>query len=340
MTQLIYSDEELMAEHAYATPQVIAGERMHGGFDEAGTYISPRTLHRWPAVRAWKEALEAKGDKILDATTELLSRSNYPSREQQKFLLRNGLGQTFWNSLTVTGVFEGRGRFICEATIPDFQNIIVEDISELGIGHLHRGLLYAHGADEGGDPKRDGVGAHDAMWYALRDLVFDADAYPDPEIPENLSRPGAEPLFPQIDEAYAGIMGLLLNLLMIEIRAESFFAFCCDLLDDADLFVDRRAEAAEAKEVVERIRTDEAIHTVSLQVVLSEMRTLTFRTTDGGTIAGSDLIDGPWETIVSWHSDRRQEGDRERTKTQLESMIRKLDGGELLVTEFNSLETV
>lgn len=338
MTQLIYSNEDLMADHPFARAQVIAGEEMHGGFDEAGTYVSPRTLHRWPAVRAWKQALEAKGDKILDATTELLSRSNYPSREQQKFLLRNGLGQTFWNSLTVTGVFEGRGRFICEATIPDFQNIIVENISELGIGHLHKGLLYAHGADEGGDPKRDGIGAHDAMWYALRDLVFGKDAYPDPEIPENLSRPGDEPLFPQIDGAYAGIMGLLLNLLMIEIRAESFFAFCCDLLDDAELFLDRRAEAAEAREVVERIRTDEAIHTVSLQVVLSEMRTLTFRTKDGGTIAGSDLIDGPWETIVSWHSDRRQEGDRERTKAQLEGMIGKLDGGDRLVAEFNGLE--
>ena len=104
MTQLIYSNEELMADHAFAQEQFIAGAKMHGGFDEAGTYVSPRTLHRWPAVRAWKQTLEAKGGKILDATTELLSRSNYPTREQQKFLLRNGLGQTFWNSLTVTGV--------------------------------------------------------------------------------------------------------------------------------------------------------------------------------------------------------------------------------------------
>lgn len=340
MTQLTYNNDELMAEHEYATKQIIAGDRMHGGFDEAGTYLSPRTLHRWPAVRAWKEALEAKGEKILDASTELLSRSNYPSREQQKFLLRNGLGQTFWNSLTITGVFEGRGKFICEATIPDFQNIIVEDISELGVGHLHKGLLYAHGADEGGDPNCEEIGAHDAMWYALRDLVFGKAAFSQPEIPENLSRPGDEPLFPQIEESYAGIMGLLLNLLMIEIRAESFFAFCCDLMDDGDLFTDKRAEAVEARGVVERIRTDEAIHTLSLQVVLSEMRDLTFRTRDGGTIAGSNLIDGPWETIVDWHSDRRQAGDRERTKSQLEAMIRKLDGGDELVEEFNRLENV
>ena len=39
MSQLVYSEEELMRSHAYAKPHVEAGHRLHGGFDEAGRYI-------------------------------------------------------------------------------------------------------------------------------------------------------------------------------------------------------------------------------------------------------------------------------------------------------------
>lgn len=338
MAQLVYSTEELMAESPYASEQIIAGEKMHGGFDEAGDYISPRTLYRWPAVRAWQAAHETKGGKLLDATTELLSKDNYPTHAQQKFLLKNGLGQVFWNGLTITGIFEGRGRFICEANLPDFQDIVVEDISDLAIGHAHKGLLYAHGADEGGEPGAT-IGAHDAMWYALRDLAFGKDAYPIPEPEGALARPGEdEPLFPKVDEGYAGILGLLLNLLMIEIRAESFFTHCCELLGDPELFTDRRKEADEASEIVERIRADELIHVVGLRVLLSELRELTFKTKDGGTMPGSELIDGPFAVMVDWHTNLRQQGDRERTQAELHALIRGLDDGERLVQEFDALE--
>ena len=33
MTQLVYSEAELLAEHRYAKPQIVAGYRLHGGFD-------------------------------------------------------------------------------------------------------------------------------------------------------------------------------------------------------------------------------------------------------------------------------------------------------------------
>lgn len=339
MSDLVYSNEQLMAHHDYATLQKIDGARMHGGFDTAGEYISPRSLFRWPATLAWKEALEKRGENILDASQEMLSKTNYPNREQQKFLLRNGLGQTLWNSLTVTGVFEGRGKGLCEFNLPDFQDIIEEDISQMSAGHIHKGLLYAHGADEGGDPEFEDIGAHDAMWYALRDLVFGKDAYPLPEIPETLARPDADtPLFPQISDSHSGVLNLLLNLLMIELRAESFFAHCCDLFADETLFTDRRAEALEAKAVVERIRHDEAIHTISLQVLLSELRTLTFKTKDGGRISGAELIDAPWKTVVNWHSSLLQQGTKERDKAAYEAMIRGLENGDALVDQFNALE--
>ena len=33
MAQLVYTEEELFADHDYARPQLIAGRRCHGGFD-------------------------------------------------------------------------------------------------------------------------------------------------------------------------------------------------------------------------------------------------------------------------------------------------------------------
>ena len=53
-------------------------------------------------------------------------------------------------------------------------------------GHLNLGLLYAHGMDEGGDPEHpEAGGAHDAMWFAARDLVFGKDG-PDPKVQRGL----------------------------------------------------------------------------------------------------------------------------------------------------------
>ena len=56
MSKLSFTRDEIMADHAYAQPQVEAGYRLHGGFDAAGAYVSPRTLNRWPAVEAWLQS--------------------------------------------------------------------------------------------------------------------------------------------------------------------------------------------------------------------------------------------------------------------------------------------
>ena len=70
--------------------------------------------------------------------------------------------------------------------------MIVEDISEMAIGHLNEGLLVAHGLDEGGLPDQ-GIGGHDEMWFVARDLAFGAGAYPDVEPPESIARPTTGP---------------------------------------------------------------------------------------------------------------------------------------------------
>src|SRR5882724_13496339 len=151
MTKLAYTRDELMADHDYAQPQVEAGYRLHGGFDAHGKYISPRTRNRWPAVRAWLAELKRRDTSVIDASTRLLKRGPYPTVEQQKFLLGHGFGETLWNSLTITGVIEARGGMLAQAVAPDFQNIVVDDISQTCLGHLNKGMLAAQGYDEGGN---------------------------------------------------------------------------------------------------------------------------------------------------------------------------------------------
>ncbi|HEY1561899.1 MAG TPA: hypothetical protein VGF71_13605 [Caulobacteraceae bacterium] len=318
---LRYSRDDLMASHPYARPHEEAGYRLHGGFLADGTYVSPRTLVRTPAVAAWAQALEARGWPVIDASVELMKRPGFPNFEQQRLLIGEGLGQTFWDSLTVTGIIEARGRGLCDLPAPDFSQRIVDDLSDTATGHLGKGLLYAHGADEGGDPARPGEGAHDAMWFAARDLAFGKDAWPLAGAPDSIARetPGRE--MPDLTEGMEQFVKFLMNVLMIEIRAESFFDLCQRLFRDPALWGERRAGADKAAELVERIRTDEAIHVSYLRVVLSEMRSFTWRTVSGAEKRGAEILDPMWETMVVWHGRTQRDLAAERSRDQLHSRL-------------------
>lgn len=300
MTKLRFEREELLRSHAPLAEHVVAGHRLHGGFDADGRYVPPRTRVRGPAIAAWTRALRARGGDLLDAGPELLVGERAVNEAQQKLLLEEGLGQTFWNLLTITGEIEARGRLLAEIEFPELGDAVIEDVSELAIGHLSRGLLEAHGLDEGGEPQR-GIGGHDVMWFALRDLAFGEVDFPAPEIPARIGRPEeASVLVPEIPNRFERTIAFLMNLLLIEFRAELNFRFTEDLLRDPDLFRERRAQALEAADVVGRIRADEAIHVDSLRLYLGELRSLSFRTRAGGTIAGAAVIDRIWQGVVRW----------------------------------------
>jgi hypothetical protein len=300
VSELIFDDTYLLSNHDYARPHVIAGRRIHGGFDANGVYVPPRAKGRSVALAAWTAALRKKGGDLFAADATLLTGARMPNVEQQRWLLRNGLGQTFWNGLTTTGKIEGRGRVIAEMKFPNLQKVIKEDISELSIGHLNKGLLVAHGIDEGGEPDQ-GIGGHDVMWFVARDLVFEKDAFPDIEPPASISRPEAgQRLMPELPPEYEGMLSFLMNLLLIEFRAEIGFANTQHVLRTPDLFSDKRAAAEEAAKIIERIRTDEEIHVRSLRLYLGELRTLTFKTVSGGEIAGATLIDRFWRGLINW----------------------------------------
>jgi hypothetical protein len=337
MARTVYSREEIMAEHAYAKPQVEAGYLLHGGFDAAGKYISPRTLLRWPAVEAWQAQLKGRGFPLIDASTRLLKRGAYPGIEQQMLLLNNGFGETLWNSLTITGVIEARGKLLAEAVAPEFQAIIEEDLSGTCLGHLNKGLLVAHGLDEGGN-KAGGQGGHDDMWFAVRDALFGKDAYPIPEIPASIGRPEIGRLMPQVDKVYEEWILLLMNVLMIEVRAEAFFSFCTNLMRSSDVFRDRRPAAMHAAELVERIRTDEAIHVAYLQTVVSELRSFTIKCLDGSRIKGAQMIDPIWEGMIHWHAVTQADFSREQGREAIVARLGKRTDGLSLIAKFDALE--
>jgi hypothetical protein len=337
MARLNYTSKEILADHPYAKPHEEAGYRLHGGFDAEGRYVSPRTLHRWPAIRAWEEALKGRGHDLVDSSQTLMARGNFPNTAQQNFLLSHGLGETLWNSLTVTGVIEARGKRLAEATAPDFQAIVVDDIRDTATGHLNKGLLRAHGLDEGGDDAR-GLGGHDSMWFAVRDLLFGKNAYPDPVIPENLSRPELGRLMPQIPKEHEEWILLLMNVLMIEVRAENFFSFCTTVMRDPVNFRDRREAALHAADIVDRIRQDEAPHVGYLTDVISELRSFTFKAVDGSTATGMAMIDPIWRGMVQWHAVSNFEHAREQSRVELVKRLEAQPNGRELVARFDALE--
>ena len=334
---LRYTKAELMAEHDYATPQVVAGRRCHGGFDAEGRYLPPRTLVREPAIAAWTQALRARGGDLLACSSSMLAGVRVPNHEQQKLLLREGLGQTFWNTLTITGVIEARGRVLAEIPVPSFQAVIEEDLAGLAIGHLDQGLLVAHGLDEGGEPGR-GIGGHDVMWFALRDLAFGPTDFAQPELPTTIARPDVGEPLPELARPQARMLSFLMNLLLIELRAEIGFAFTEALLLDPELFLDRRAQAEEAATVVARIRRDERVHLDSLRLFLGEARSLTFVGVDGSRIPGALLIDPFFADLVRWATVEQPALVAERTRATLRARILESPRGADIIERFVALE--
>jgi hypothetical protein len=336
VTQLQYSREELLSEHDYAQPHVVGGRRMHGGLLADGTYQPPRSLGRTAALDAWTKALRSRDGELFDANSSLLDGDRIPSVEQSRVLLRHGLGETFWNNLTIIGKIEAKGRLLADIEFPDLQPFIVDDISEMAIGHLNRGLLFAHGIDEGGQPDL-GIGGHDEMWFVARDLVFGVDAFPDVEPADSIARPEAGTRFmPEVSAAVEGLLSLIMNLLIIEFRAEIGFIATQEIVRTPDLFADRRGNAELAAEIVERIRTDETIHISSLQLYLGELLTVRFKTLEGGEILGSELIDRFWGGLVHWATVEQPRLFAAIQSTLIEDRIKLASNADQILAEFRA----
>ena len=110
--QVEFTESELLADHPIEAPLFANGVRCHGGFDHSGTYVSPRTANRWPAIHAWEaQRVEQFATPILDIPIDSWP-ENFPNIEQSKLLIRRGVPGPTISMLTRIGTVEGFGGLV------------------------------------------------------------------------------------------------------------------------------------------------------------------------------------------------------------------------------------
>jgi len=191
--------------------------------------------------------------------------------------------------------------------------------------------------DEGGEPDK-GIGGHDQMWFVARDMAFGADAFPDVDPPENIARPEVGRRFmAEIAPEHEGMLSFLMNLLMIEVRAERAFDFYVRVISNTETFPDKAKEATHAVELVNRIRQDESVHVAWLRAAISEFRSFTIKTVDGGHVPGASIVDPVWESMVHWHAVEMHEKTRPVNRAAVRDAILASDDGPAVLKAFESL---
>ncbi len=306
---LTWTEEELLAGHDTVTPLVAGGVRCHGGFDERGEYVSPRTKHRAPAIEAWQQShREQFGTDILDAPIDRWPEV-FPNVAQTKYLLRAGVRGPMISSLTRVGTVEGFGSMIRSVQVPDIQQHFDEPISGTAVAHLQQGLFEAHARDEAGWEEE---GGHKQMWFAARDIAFENPvtddmtrtmlermgiAGADGRVPTpEEARRAAEAMrrFPDLDLALETMLRRMVGLLFIEVSAFHTFAWAEEVLGDTELVAGDGAAA----DLVRYVRSDETPHVEYLRTALTEMRARTFVGESGRRIPGTTVVDTLWDAAL------------------------------------------
>lgn len=304
-TALTLSRAELLSTHPGLEPLRADGRACHGGFDADGAYVSPRTLHRTPAIAAWAEHNSATFDTLpLDVPLDRWP-ENFPNVEQSKVLLRHGVREPIIASLTRIGTVEGFGAFLRYTSVPEMALWFDDDIADTATSHLGGGLIEAHARDEAG---HGGVAGHNEMWFAARDIAFEHPATEDQTTimleRMGITGPGgtvSRSLIPPrrllvaFDHDLELLIDRMVRLMMIEIQAFHTFAWAEALLSDQELV----AGDGEAARLVSYIRADETPHVEYLRTSLTEMRDRTFRLSDGTTMAGRDVISAIWDPALN-----------------------------------------
>jgi len=308
--QTQFTEDELLADHAIVEPLVVAGVPCHGGFDDQGCYVSPRTKNRWPAIEAWEEQRRSQfATPILDVPLDTWP-ENFPNVAQSKLLIRSGAPEPIISSLTRIGTVEGFGGMLRLLPVPDVHRAFDEDVSGTAIDHIGRGLFEAHARDESG---YGGLAGHDRMWFVARDIAFEHPVTDDqtaamlrrmgidtrPKSPEEVGRQRRlaeeQRVLPDdIDFTLETVVGRMIGLLLIEISAFHGFQWAEEVLGDVDLV----AGDGDAATLVSYIRRDETPHVAWLRTALSEMRDRTWVGSGGRRHAGTDMIGRLWDRAL------------------------------------------
>jgi hypothetical protein len=345
--QTEFTSEELLASHPGTEPLLAGDVRCHGGFAADGAYVPPRTLHRVPAIEAWRAKHAADfGADVIDVPLETWP-THFPNIAQARYLIANGVREPLIATLTRIGTVEGFGANIRLLQPGDLQRHFAEDISGTATAHLGRGLFEAHGRDEAGfDDAAGHTAGHEEMWFAARDIAFPEPA-PEIDIAKMLERmgfgsPGAGAaavttrLLPDaIDPNVELVVNLMIRVLLIEVQAFHTFAWAEDWLADPDLV----AGDGEAARLVGYIRADETPHVGYLATAITELRDRTWIGSDGTKHAGTDMIGRLWDTLLGQSLGAGRQQTRAAILGEVEHWCRTRANGESLLEGFGALAT-
>ena len=331
--QTEFTEAELLTSLPVAEPLIAGGVRCHGGFADDGTYVSPRTANRWPAIRAWQtQHAEQFDTPLLDVGLETWPGA-YPNVTQARFLIEQHVERPIIDTLTRIGTVEGFGAVIRDLMIPELQRCFVEDVRDTAMDHLGRGLYEAHGRDEAGFGAE---GGHKQMWFAARDVAFENPVVGDETalMMQRLANSPPALLFPDdLDATLEPLIDFMVRLLLIEVSAHHTFAWAEELLSFNDLV----AGDGEAAKLVSYIRTDESPHVEYLRTTLSEMRDRTFVGDSGRTYAGAELIGRLWDRALADSLGPRRQLMKQTSVAEVERALNgRADTGDLL-EEFHRL---
>jgi hypothetical protein len=340
--QVEFTAEELLADAPVSEPLIAGGVRCHGGFDDDGVYVSPRTRFRVPAIESWQARhTELFATAPVDVPLETWG-EHVPNVAQARFLVGAGVPEPLIATLTRIGTVEGYGANIRLLKPSKLQRHFVEDIRGTAIDHLGRGLFEAHGRDEAGWEEEAG---HKDMWFAARDIAF-AGPPPDLDIEAMLARMGfgqgggagldAPRLLPtDIDVELEFMVTLMIRVLFIEVSAFHTFRWAEAWLADPDLVGGDGAAAT----LVSHIRADETPHVGYLAVTLTELRDRTWIGESGQHYPGTDMVDTLWQHLLAQSLGPGRAQGRKAILGEVAHWCRRRPNGEDLLAEFHSLGT-
>ena len=340
--QTVFSEQELLADQPTAESLIVGGVRCHGGFDDDGRYVSPRTRFRSPAIEAWQvQHRNQFGTDLLDVPLDTWP-AHHPNVAQARHLIAHGVHEPLIATLTRIGTVEGFGANIRLLNPTNMQRYFVEHIAGTATDHLGTGLFEAHGRDEAGWEEEAG---HQEMWFAARDVAFEGRSAT-VDLDAMLQRlgfghggggsyggGGAAPeraLPDDIPMEIERIASLMIRVLLIEISAFHTFAWAEEWLSDPDLVAGDGA----AGRLVTYIRADETPHVGYLQTSLSEMRDRTWVGESGTHHSGTEMIGRLWDKALAQSLGPNRLANRRSSIAEVEHWCSQLSDGDDVLEGF------